>query len=271
MFRAEYDFIISLAVMKTHIHTGVTLSLKNMKGMLWRRQKVAFHQIHAPMEATGGEKELDLAISDLATMLYPDLAVIDGIIGLEGMGPGSSGKPKGAGLIVASRDALAADYIACQLMGVNFQDIGHLRLTADRRDFNPDHLATAPGDFLKWQCQFSPPPSKISFRYPGIKVHDQDSCSACQNTLFVFLERFHHRLAPYLDESGPLHLALGKGVDNLPPKTICVGNCCHPPGQGQPRPDRNFRLPPGGQPDLGKSPGKPHGKGQAGDFSAGLM
>ena len=35
----EFDFIISIPVMKTHMHTQVTLSIKNMKGLLWRREK----------------------------------------------------------------------------------------------------------------------------------------------------------------------------------------------------------------------------------------
>ena len=39
----EYDIIVSIPVMKTHMHTGVTLSVKNMKGCLWRRSKVDFH------------------------------------------------------------------------------------------------------------------------------------------------------------------------------------------------------------------------------------
>ena len=54
-FWHEYDFIVSLPVMKTHMHTGVSLSIKNMKGMLWRRQKVAFHQIHCVGRGSAGQ------------------------------------------------------------------------------------------------------------------------------------------------------------------------------------------------------------------------
>ena len=35
----QFDFVVSIPVMKTHMHTQVTLSLKNMKGVLWRREK----------------------------------------------------------------------------------------------------------------------------------------------------------------------------------------------------------------------------------------
>jgi len=223
-FWSEFDFVVSLPVMKTHMHTSVTLAVKNMKGMLWRRQKVAFHQIHAPQEVCGGEKELDLAIADMAGVLYPHLAVVDGIIGMEGLGPGA-GQPKGAGLVVASREALAADWVSCRLMGLEPEKVAHLRLAARVRGFDPAAIRCRPRDCLAWTNAFARPPEKISFRYPGVVVHDQDSCSACQNTLYLFLEKYHHRLRPAQDGGEPLHLALGPGVHDLPAGTIYVGNC----------------------------------------------
>ncbi|MGD8562355.1 MAG: DUF362 domain-containing protein [Desulfarculaceae bacterium] len=224
-FWLDYDFVVSIPVMKTHMHTGVTLSLKNMKGMLWRRQKVAFHQMHAPEGLLReNEKELDLAIADMSSVLYPHMAIIDGIIGMEGLGPGA-GQPKAANLIVAGHDAIAADWVGCRLMGIDPQEVAHLRLAAKGRGFDPHELHCTPSDYEKWIAPFARPPEKISFRYPGVTVHDCESCSACQHTLYLFLERYHHRLRPALDSSGPLHLALGKGVKDLPPETIFVGNC----------------------------------------------
>ncbi len=129
----EFDFIVSIPVMKTHLHTGATLSIKNMKGMLWRRQKAAFHMLNLPNRHKTDEKELDLAICDMASVLYPHMAIIDGSIGMEGLGPGA-GRPKGAELIVASPDALAADWIASRLMGINPEKIAHLRLLAIKKN-----------------------------------------------------------------------------------------------------------------------------------------
>lgn len=225
-FWREYDFIVSLPVMKTHMHTGVSLSIKNMKGMLWRRQKVAFHQIHAPEGILRGkEKELDLAIVDMSTVLYPHMAIVDGTTGMEGMGPGA-GQPKGAGLMVAAHQALAADWVSCKLMGLDPSKVEHLRLAAQARAFEPDDIKCLPADYAKWTTPFARPPEKISFRYPGVTVHDRDSCSACQNTLYLFLERYHHRLHPAMGGSEQVHLAMGKGVSDLPKGTIYIGNCC---------------------------------------------
>ncbi len=223
----EYDFVVSMPVMKTHMHTDVSLALKNMKGMLWRRQKVMFHQIHVPESRKAGEKELDLAISDMASVLFPHMAIIDGSIGMEGLGPGA-GQPKGAGLIVAGRNALAADWISTRLMGIDPEGVAHLRLTKERRGLLPEDIRCIPRDPQRLVTPFSRPPSKISFRYPGVRVTEKESCSACLNTLYLFLERYHHRLKPYLDLFGTLNLAVGKAAEPVSKETIFIGNCCGP-------------------------------------------
>jgi len=223
-FVDEYDYVVSIPVMKTHMHTVVTLSVKNMKGMLWRRQKVVFHQIQASKEITGGERELNIAIADMATVLYPDLVVIDGSIGMEGMGP-SGGDPKGAGIIVAGENAVAADMIASRLMGINPHDVPHLRLVASHRNTGYDDVSVLPADYLNLKSNFTPSPDKISFNYPDVEIYDEESCSACLTTIFLFLKRYHKELEPYQGADGKLHLAIGKGVRNCSPRTIYVGNC----------------------------------------------
>jgi len=91
-----FSFIISIPVMKTHMHTAVTLSIKNMKGLLWRREKARLHQLRCGPRLMQGYKELDMAISDMATVLFPHLVIIDGTVGMEGMGP-AYGKKKAMG------------------------------------------------------------------------------------------------------------------------------------------------------------------------------
>jgi uncharacterized protein (DUF362 family) len=166
------DYIVSIPVMKTHMHTKVTLSIKNMKGVLWRREKVRLHQLHAPRQVVGNDKELDVAISDLASVLLPDLAVIDGNIGMEGMGPGI-GNPRNAGLVVVSQDPVAADAVASRLMGFSPQDIPHLRLISERGmgEIDLSRLRIDPDNYLALQERFEPPPEKISFEYPDVEVH----------------------------------------------------------------------------------------------------
>ena len=47
-FIHDFDYIVSIPVLKMHMHTGASLSFKNMKGLIYKREKVKLHQLHAP-------------------------------------------------------------------------------------------------------------------------------------------------------------------------------------------------------------------------------
>jgi uncharacterized protein (DUF362 family) len=224
----EFDFVVSVPVMKTHMHTRVSLSLKNMKGVVWRREKVRFHQLRTREEDSTDAKALDFAIADLATVAAPDLAVIDGTIGQEGMGP-SAGTPKPVGIVVAGTDFLAADAVAARLMGFDPKQVAHLRLAADRAPGTLD-LATMevdPTDYMKFAVTFEPPPEDIAIEFPNVEVSDCESCSACLSTVSLFLKRYYGELAEMIGPDGRLCIAIGKGKHE--PKsdgvTVFVGNC----------------------------------------------
>ncbi len=222
----EFDFIISIPVMKTHMHTQVTLSLKNMKGLLWRREKARFHQLRHDQKATGGHKELDIAISEMASVLSPHLTIIDGTTGMEGMGP-AYGRRKKVGVIIAGHPALSADAVAARLMGFDPEMIPHLNLSAEKGlgEVRWRRISVEPKDFLKWETPFTPPPSRLSIPYPDVKVYDEGSCSACLSTLLVFLNDYHSRLTGYHLPDGKIHMAIGKNVNGCPKGTLLIGNC----------------------------------------------
>jgi uncharacterized protein (DUF362 family) len=222
----EFDFIISTPVMKTHMHTQVTLSLKNMKGLLWRREKARFHQLQYDQKVTEGHKELDIAISEMASVLSPHLAIIDGTVGMEGMGP-AYGRRKKMGVILAGNHALSADAIAARLMGFNPEALPHLKLSAERGlgEIRWRRISVDPKDFLKWETPFAPPPSQLSIPYPDVRVYDEGSCSACLSTLLVFLNDYHSRLTDYHLPDGKIHLAIGKNLNRCPRGTLLIGNC----------------------------------------------
>lgn len=222
----EVDYLVSIPVMKTHMHTGVSLSIKNMKGVLWRREKARLHQLEYPVLPAGQGKALDVAIADMAGVLRPDLALIDGTIGLEGLGP-SEGEPKEAGLIVASQDCLAADAVAAWLMGFEPASIPHLRMIAERGagEIDLEKMHILPAEYHGFRQSFAPPPQKISIQYPNVLVHDCNSCSACLSTTLLFLRRFLPQVPPSLFQEGKLILGIGKDLHDLPEGTILIGNC----------------------------------------------
>ena len=222
----EFDWIISIPVMKTHMHTQVTLSLKNMKGLLWRREKARFHQLRYDQKVTKGHKELDIAISEMASVLFPHLAIIDGTVGMEGMGP-AYGRRKKMGVIIAGNNALSADAVAARLMGLNPEAIPHLRLSADKGlgEVRRRGISVEPKDYLKWESPFTPPPSQLSIPYPDVMVYDEGSCSACLSTLLVFLNDYHSRLTDYHLQDGKIHMGIGKNLSGCPQGTLLIGNC----------------------------------------------
>lgn len=224
----NFDLILSLPVAKTHMHTGVTLGIKNMKGCLHSREKVRYHQVDYQPDNVFPEKSLDSAISDLSTILLPDITVVDGYIGMEGLGP-SGGEAICSDFAVASFNPVAADLFACKMMGIEAADVPHLRLTAERNllSLNPnDYQVFSEGNYLDNVVPYKMPPSKVSIQYPDVIVHDQESCSACLSTLMFFLKRFKDDMTPYICADGKLHLAIGKGIDDSVDKgCILIGNC----------------------------------------------
>jgi uncharacterized protein (DUF362 family) len=225
------DFIVSIPVMKTHMHTQVSLGLKNMKGCLYKREKVKLHQLPSSDNIVSPAKPLDVAIADLSKVLLPDLTVIDGTIGQEGLGP-SAGQPKEFGVVVSSRNCLAADWVAVELMGLDPVKVHHLRLAIDelnehKEDFNFDRskLKVFPENYKEWAVTFQTPPEKISFEFEHVAVEDANSCSACLSTVLMFLKRYHDGFADYFSETEPLRIALGKAIGDQPEKTLLIGNC----------------------------------------------
>ncbi|MDE2506542.1 MAG: DUF362 domain-containing protein [Planctomycetota bacterium] len=112
------DLIVSMPKMKTHHWVGVTLSMKNLFGVLpgccYGWPKNVLH--HAGITES---------ILDLNATVRPHLAIIDGIVGMEGDGP-IMGTPKHAGVLVMGANLPAVDATAARLMGVDPWTIAHL-------------------------------------------------------------------------------------------------------------------------------------------------
>jgi len=220
----EHDIIVSIPVMKVHMHTGVTLAVKNMKGCLWRRSKVDLHML--PPTQGSEDKSLNTAIADMASVLRPHLAVIDGTVGMEGLGP-SAGTPKALGVVVVGPDAFAADAVACCLMGKDPCDIPHLRIGAQRGYgiLDLDGIDVSPGSWREMAQEFEPAPENMAIEFPNIEILDRNSCSACQSTVLLFLQKYAEKIFDYFPEGEKIRIAIGKGHDDLPPNTLCIGNC----------------------------------------------
>ncbi len=112
------DVLISLPKLKTHHWAGATLSLKNLFGTLpgtcygWPKNELHWRGV-------------ENSIVDIGLTRTPDLAIVDGIIGMEGDGP-LNGTPKPLGAIIMGADPLAVDATCCRLMMLDPKRVGHL-------------------------------------------------------------------------------------------------------------------------------------------------
>jgi uncharacterized protein (DUF362 family) len=112
------DFLVSMPKLKTHHWAGVTLSLKNMFGIV-------------PGSCYGWPKNvlhwagIDRAILDINAAARPDFAIVDGILGMEGNGP-IQGTRKAAGLVLFGDDPVAVDATACRVMGLLPEKVTYL-------------------------------------------------------------------------------------------------------------------------------------------------
>jgi uncharacterized protein (DUF362 family) len=114
----DADVVVSMPKMKTHHWAGVTLSLKNcfgcVPGRVYGWPKNALH-----LAGLYG------SILDVSSAVRPDLAIVDGIVGMEGNGP-INGTPKDMGVVVVGDDPVATDVTASMLMGVDPESVVYL-------------------------------------------------------------------------------------------------------------------------------------------------
>ncbi len=105
----EADVIISLPKLKTHELTLYTGAVKNFFGTVPRKIRKQAHFLE--------DRELfGEALVDIYSFIKPHLAVMDGVVGMEGDGP-AGGTPAYAGVVMASYDCVALDMVASELIG----------------------------------------------------------------------------------------------------------------------------------------------------------
>ena len=115
----ESDFLVSMPKIKTHHWSGVTLSMKNMFGVVpgarygWPKNVLHWNGIQQ-------------SILDLCATVPIHFVIADGIVAMEGNGP-LNGSSRPLGKIVLADDPVAADATCARLMGFEPGRIVHIR------------------------------------------------------------------------------------------------------------------------------------------------
>ncbi|WP_408955652.1 DUF362 domain-containing protein [Natroniella sp. ANB-PHB2] len=122
----EADLVVSLPKLKTHSLTLFTGAVKNLYGCIPGMKKVEYHR-SCPHPVDFSE-----LVVDIFELVKPDLAIMDGIVGLEGNGPGSTGDACQMGVILASQDLVALDTVAASYLGYTQNQVPITRIAAER-------------------------------------------------------------------------------------------------------------------------------------------
>ncbi len=122
----DCEYFINLPKFKTHGLTILTGAIKNLFGLVCGTYKTELHKRYFNPE------RFSAMLVDIYQEARPTLNIIDGIIAMEGDGPGTSGKLRSANLILAGDDGVSLDSIMAVIMGIKPQEVVTTREAAKR-------------------------------------------------------------------------------------------------------------------------------------------
>lgn len=138
------DLLINLPVLKVHIHAGFSVGMKNLFGLISTKHKSRYHlDIHD-------------VVYGVNKLFPPALTIIDGLEGMQGMGP-LFGEPAHAGVLMAGTDVAELDSAAANYIGINPENVFYLKSMLNGRaprsfnDFQTtifDRYPTLPSQFV---------------------------------------------------------------------------------------------------------------------------
>lgn len=126
----DADLLVNLPKLKTHTQMRMTLGVKNLFGCIVGLRKPEWHL------RTGVNRELFASLLvKIHNAVRPAVTILDGILAMEGQGPGKSGTPRELGIIAGSNDATALDITISGILGIEpfsvftnkaARDMGHI-------------------------------------------------------------------------------------------------------------------------------------------------
>ena len=161
----EADLIVSMPKMKTHHWVGFTAAMKNLYGVIpgikYGWPKNVLH--HAGIPQT---------VMDINASLSKTIAIVDGIMCMEGDGP-IMGSPKPMGLVIVGTNPTAVDATVGRIMGLDPSKVNYMMLAAGKLGPLSERSITQRGE--PWQSVHSPfeildKPHLTSLRAPAGSV-----------------------------------------------------------------------------------------------------
>ncbi len=118
----DVDIVVNIPKLKTHNLTYITAAVKNLLGVIPGLRKSQMH-MRFPDRKTFSEFLLDLYGALLRGFERPMkmIHILDAVVSMEGDGPGTSGTPRKTGAMIIGDDALAVDYVASKVAGLDIR------------------------------------------------------------------------------------------------------------------------------------------------------
>jgi len=211
----ESDVVVSVPVLKTHIRTNATISLKNMYGVLPGAEKRAGHMLG-----------INNSLIDLISVVRPSYTVIDGLVGMEGLWR-SPEDARIMQLIVAGSDALATDLVGCALMGLDPGSVFYLsELTSRENEVRGLADIDVVGESIDAHAQrFRPAFDAFMERYGDVRVaRGPFFCGGCVAELVTAIRYVHD--AGYGERMKGLSIVVGAPEEfEVSGKVAVVGEC----------------------------------------------
>jgi uncharacterized protein (DUF362 family)/Pyruvate/2-oxoacid:ferredoxin oxidoreductase delta subunit len=160
----EADAMIQVGVLKTHQLMRLTGGVKLTFGCIPGLAKAKLH--------VRAQKRDDFAdmLLDLHLALRPRFTIIDGIIAMEGQGPGS-GTPRALGSLFAARDAVAMDVALADRTNHERRTVHTIAASARRGLVDLDDPYTLAGDPITPDPEFKPVRRDYQALMPGPLQH----------------------------------------------------------------------------------------------------
>ena len=120
------DVIINLPKLKTHSQMFLTLAVKNLFGCVVGYRKPEWH-----MRAGVDREAFARLIAGIGRTLRPAFNVLDGVLAMEGQGPGMGGVPRELGVLLAGRDPFAVDRAVCRMLALDPEQLPVLKVARE--------------------------------------------------------------------------------------------------------------------------------------------
>ncbi len=122
----DCDYIVSIPKFKTHEYMILTGAVKNLFGLIPGTFKLECHKnFHQP-------ERFAKMLLDVCAAVKPALSIVDGITGMEGNGPATSGTKRDIGLILAGSDPVALDTVLAGIMNARPENIYTIKEALNR-------------------------------------------------------------------------------------------------------------------------------------------